>query len=95
MPQRGSDKPTGRITRGTTNINRLRRVDRWMATDPSVLAALDEVSAPLVVDLGYGARPDTTVEMAQRLRAVAPDLEMVGLEIDPERVVEPLSLIHI
>ena len=89
MPQRGSDKPTGRITRGTTNINRLRRVDRWMATDPSVLAALDEVSAPLVVDLGYGARPDTTVEMAQRLRAVAPDLEMVGLEIDPERVVGP------
>lgn len=87
--KRGSGKPTGRITRGTTNINRLRRVDRWMATDASVLTALGEVNAPLVVDLGYGARPDTTVEMAQRLRAVAPDLEMVGLEIDPERVVEP------
>ena len=60
-----------------------------MANDPTVRAALRSSDAPLVVDLGYGARPDTTVEMAQRLRTVAPDLEMVGLEIDPDRVVEP------
>ncbi|WP_238421896.1 class I SAM-dependent methyltransferase [Gordonia sp. 'Campus'] len=59
-----------------------------MVHEPAVTAALD-VPRPLVVDLGYGARPDTTVEMAGRLRRVAPDLEMVGLEIDPERVVEP------
>ncbi|WP_439030286.1 class I SAM-dependent methyltransferase [Gordonia terrae] len=59
-----------------------------MVHEPAVTAALD-VPRPLVVDLGYGARPDTTVEMAGRLRQVAPDLEMVGLEIDPERVVEP------
>ncbi|MCR8898173.1 class I SAM-dependent methyltransferase [Gordonia sp. GONU] len=76
------------MTRGTTNINRLRRVDRWMAHEPAVIAALD-AARPLVVDLGYGARPDTTVEMAGRLRRVAPDLQMVGLEIDPARVVEP------
>jgi len=77
----------GRITRGTTNINRLRRVDRWMSHQPCVLAAL-AVAEPLVVDLGYGARPDTTLEMASRLRIVAPDVQVVGLEIDPERVVE-------
>ena len=82
-----TDKPTGRITRGTTNINRLRRVDRWMAHQPAVAAALAAEPRPLVVDLGYGARPDTTVEMAHRLRVVAPDLRMVGLEIDPDRIV--------
>ncbi|MCR5977542.1 class I SAM-dependent methyltransferase [Gordonia jinghuaiqii] len=76
------------MTRGTTNINRLRRVDRWMAHEPAVVRALDG-PRPLVVDLGYGARPDTTVEMAGWLRRVNPDLEMVGLEIDPDRVVEP------
>ena len=43
-------------------------------------------SHPLVVDLGYGATPVTTVELHQRLRAVRPDVEVVGLEIDPERV---------
>lgn len=60
-----------------------------MAHDPAVIGALTTSPRPLVVDLGYGARPDTCVEMAHRLRAVAPDLEMVGLEIDPDRVVPP------
>jgi hypothetical protein len=78
---------SGRITRGTTNINRLRRVDRWMAGDRAVADALAAVPRPLVVDLGYGARPDTAIEMAARLRGGAPDLEMVGLEVDPDRIV--------
>lgn len=82
-------KPAGRITRGTTNINRLRRIDRWMANSPAITGALTSVPAPLVVDLGYGARPDTCVEMAHRLRSVAPGLQMVGLEIDPDRIVDP------
>ncbi|MBY4569387.1 SAM-dependent methyltransferase [Gordonia sihwensis] len=81
-------RPSGRITRGTTNINRLRRVDRAMAADPRVRAACD-VPRPLAVDLGYGGRPDTAVEMAIRLRRVIPDLDLVGLEIDPARIVEP------
>ncbi|WP_353110007.1 class I SAM-dependent methyltransferase [Gordonia sp. (in: high G+C Gram-positive bacteria)] len=81
-------RPLGRITRGTTNINRLRRVDRAMAGDRRVRAALD-VPQPLAVDLGYGGRPDTAVEMAHRLRAVVPGLSLVGLEIDPDRIVEP------
>jgi hypothetical protein len=85
-------KPIGDITRGTTHPNRLRRCDRWVlhAVCPTIRAASD----PLVVDLGYGASPITTVEMFQRMREhVRPDLEVVGIEIDPERVqaAQPLA----
>jgi len=46
--------------------------------------------APLAIDLGYGATPWTTVEMATRLRThVCPTLEVVGLEIDPSRLFPP------
>jgi hypothetical protein len=79
-------KPLGAITRGTTGRNRLRRCDRWMVHSPAVRAALEAAADPLVVDLGYGALPVTTIEMAGRLRSVRADLRVVGLEIDPERV---------
>lgn len=72
----------GNITRGTTNANRLRRVDRWIQSWP----ALRSTSDPLVVDLGYGASAATSVELATRLRSRRPDAEVLGLEIDPERV---------
>jgi len=74
--------PVGNITRGTTNPNRLRRVDRWISAH-SVLRRTED---PLVVDLGYGARAVTTVELRERLLRVRPDLEVVGFEIDPARV---------
>ena len=35
---------------------------------------------------GYGRLPVTTLELSTRLRTVRPDLRVVGLEIDPERV---------
>ena len=72
----------GRITRGTTNVNRLRRVDRWIAAHPVLRRTTD----PLVVDLGYGASATTTLELRDRLVAVRPDVSVVGIEIDPERV---------
>jgi hypothetical protein len=75
-------KPTGRITRGTTGTNRLRRIDRWIAAQP-VLRRTDD---PLVVDLGYGASATTTLELRDRLARVRPDVRVVGIEIDPERV---------
>ncbi|QIS06478.1 class I SAM-dependent methyltransferase [Nocardia brasiliensis] len=80
-------KPVGTITRGTTGVNRLRRSDRWLVHDELVTARLSAAADPLVVDLGYGASPWTTLELAARLRAVRPDVRVVGLEIDPERVV--------
>ncbi|MEY2699040.1 MAG: hypothetical protein RL720_996 [Actinomycetota bacterium] len=74
--------PVGNITRGTTNANRLRRVDRWIQTWP----ALRTTSDPLIIDLGYGASAATPVELATRLRKTRPEVELLGLEIDPERV---------
>ncbi|MEE2032051.1 class I SAM-dependent methyltransferase [Rhodococcus chondri] len=79
--------PVGVITRGTTGVNRLRRSDRWAVHSADVARALTDAVDPLVVDLGYGAMPVTTLELAARLRTVRTDLRMVGLEIDPERVV--------
>jgi hypothetical protein len=72
-------RPLGRATRGTTAPNRLRRVDRW-------IAARGLPAGALVVDLGFGAHPVTTVELYRRLRAVRPDVRVVGLEIDASRV---------
>lgn len=65
-----------RVTRGTTHPQRLRRVDRWLAH------RLGPRDPGLVVDLGFGASPTTTVELFRRL----PGATVVGLEIDPERV---------
>jgi hypothetical protein len=77
-------KPVGEITRGTTAPNRLRRVDRWLTFTQG--PALRRAADPLVVDLGFGASPVTSVELWARLRAVRPDVEVVGMEIDPARV---------
>jgi hypothetical protein len=80
----GRARALGVPTRGTTNPNRLRRVDRWMTGTLS--GFLLDAPDPLVVDLGYGATPITTVEMAARLRTVRPDVRVLGLEIDQDRV---------
>jgi hypothetical protein len=77
-------KPVGNITRGTTNPNRMRRVDRWL-TGPQAWR-LRTADDPLVVDLGYGATPATAVELLDRLRTVRPDVRVCGIEIEPERV---------
>lgn len=77
-------RPEGEITRGTTNPSRLRRVDRWITQ--ALRPVLRAAEYPLMIDLGYGASPVTTVELYRRVRAVAPNAEVAGLEIDPERV---------
>jgi hypothetical protein len=84
-------KPVGTVTRGTTNPNRLRRVDRWLAGPQAW--RLRSVPSPVVVDLGYGASPVTAVELHARLSRVVPDVRVVGIEIDPGRVAlaEPLA----
>ncbi len=78
-------KPVGAITRGTTNPNRLRRVDNFIAY--RCMDLLRQAPEPLVVDLGYGATPVTTVELHDRLSAATGrKVTVVGLEIDPVRV---------
>ena len=78
-------KLLGAVTRGTTNPNRLRRVDNFIAYRCGDLLA--DAAVPLVVDLGYGATPVTAVELRARLAAaVRADVTVVGLEIDPVRV---------
>ncbi|WP_086852835.1 SAM-dependent methyltransferase [Amycolatopsis kentuckyensis] len=86
MAHRSKLSPVGAPTRGTTNPNRLRRVDRWIAAAPATSRLLRSAGSPLVVDLGYGASPVTTVELARRLRRVRPDVRVLGLELDPVRV---------
>jgi SAM-dependent methyltransferase len=81
-PAQRSPAAVGTITRGTTGTNRLRRVDRWIAALPAVRRSPD----PLVVDLGYGKSAVTALELHQRLSRVRPDVTVLGLEIDPDRV---------
>ena len=78
-------RPVGAVTRGTTNPNRLRRVDSFIAYRCGGL--LKSAASPLVIDLGYGATPVTAVELRGRLAAaVRADVAVTGLEIDPVRV---------
>jgi hypothetical protein len=63
----------------------LRRVDAWLVS--SAAGMLRDAVDPLVVDLGFGAHPITTVELQRRLRLVRGDVRVVGLEIDPARVI--------
>ncbi|EGX55532.1 hypothetical protein SZN_32431 [Streptomyces zinciresistens K42] len=74
----------GTVTRGTTNPNRLRRMDRWIAH--ALGRELRCAAEPVAVDLGYGAAPWTAVELLGRLRSAAPRVRVVGVEIEPGRV---------
>lgn len=80
-------KPTGVVTRGTTNPNRLRRVDRYIAS----LSNLRNEN-PIVVDLGFGASPITAVELLARLARVNRSVQVVGVEIERERVERGLAV---
>lgn len=70
--------------------------------EPSLLTRTDGLFAPpftsnkqnekggvadsMFVDLGYGSEARTTLESASRFRRVNPDLKILGVEIDKERV---------
>lgn len=82
-----TNKRIGTVTRGTTNPNRLRRVDRFIATLPVLKKA-----NPVVVDLGYGASPITAIELRERLLKVNPKIRVVGVEIEKERVARGLEV---
>lgn len=83
-------QPSGSITRGTTAPNRLRRSDRWLLHVEC--GRLRELEHAVVIDLGFGAYPVTTRELADRLHAhVRADIDVVGLEIDPMRVQQAIA----
>jgi SAM-dependent methyltransferase len=93
MPHtRTSKKPEGQPTRGKTASNRLRRVDNFILLyEPSLLMRTDSLFADsLFVDLGYGFDARTTLESAARFRRVNPNLKILGVEIDKERVEDAL-----
>ena len=83
-----SRRPQGQPTRGKTASNRLRRVDiLMMKYDPGLIRRSDApFDHALFVDVGYGATPTTTLESLARLRTLNPNLPILGVEIDPERV---------
>jgi len=84
-----SHRPLGQATRGKTAHNRLRRVDHFILMyDPGLIRRREgDWARACFVDLGYGAEPWTTLESAARLRHLNPELPVMGVEIDPERVV--------
>jgi hypothetical protein len=83
-------RPEGQPTRGKTARNRLRGLDRFLQEyNPDLLTRHDGPFArAFYVDLGYGAEPITTLESADRLRKLNPDLPVLGVEIDAQRVAE-------
>lgn len=85
---RVSKRPEGQPTRGKTAANRLRRVDNFILLyEPALLTRTDGWFADaMFVDLGYGFNARTTLESAERFRRVNPNLKILGVEIDKERV---------
>ena len=88
MKKKALYKPQGHQTRGKTARNRLRRSDIFMLlTEGSLIRMPDSPETrSFYVDLGYGFEPFTTLESAERLRVQNPNLPVLGVEIDPERV---------
>lgn len=76
-------RPVGVVTRGTTARRRLRRPDRWLVTAHGPLLRRRDL---LVIDLGFGDLPVTTIELAGRLHRINPTAQVLGLDISAERV---------
>jgi len=91
-PRAAPRRPEGQPTRGKTHPNRLRHVDTFLARyDPGLIRRVDGPWADAwAVDVGYGAEATTALEMAARLRRINPQLGLLGVEIDPERVAAAL-----
>jgi len=74
---------SGRLTRGKTRPGRFRLLDPWIASQ--VGRAVGQETAH-VVDVGIGARPDTTLELHRALGGADAGVRTTGLDLDPERV---------
>ena len=81
-------RPIGHETYGITTRNRVRRVDIFLIRHaPNLLKRQDgQYKSAFYVDIGFGHKPMTTIERASHFRKLNPDLPVLGVEIDPERV---------
>jgi hypothetical protein len=88
----GGEAPVGRPVRARTRPGRLAALDAWVCHERASVLRL----GGRVLDVGYGALPVTTLELAAAVRAVAPGLEVVGVERDAARVtaVEGVRLVR-
>lgn len=83
-----------RKTRGRTAPGRLQALDHYLLHQERELLARREGpwARAVFVDLGFGEHPWTTLETAHALREVHPELRVVGVEREPERVAA--ALVH-
>lgn len=76
-------------TKGRTSAGRLRLLDTWLRLRPpdALLEPAANGNARVVVDLGFGESPATSLEWLKTLRAVgmAPD-RLIAVEREPHRV---------
>ncbi len=79
----GPTVPNDRPTRGRTRPGRLARLDPFLA---GIVAGWPADGPDTILDVGLGARPDTTVELHRALVAVRPGVHTVGLDLRPEPV---------
>lgn len=77
-------EPVDRPVRARTRAGRLAALDAWVCHERAGVLRPGGV----VLDVGFGAEPVTTRELAASLRAVEPSLEVVGVEREAARVVE-------
>lgn len=81
-----ADSKQGRITRGKTSRGRLHLLDEWLCRcHLDRLTALSE-EAGMLLDVGVGEFPWTTIDLWRRLQSVAPNVQIAGTELDPRRV---------
>ncbi len=78
-----SAEARARVTRGKTAQGRLRSLDVFLRErEPHLLSA----KRPLIVDVGLGYAPHTTLDSARYLGARARELRVIGVDIDAARV---------
>jgi hypothetical protein len=80
--------PSAARHRGCTRPGRLARLDAFLCLhEASLITRKDGAfrDAPFV-DLGVGEWPWTTLETAHSLRALAPELRIIGVELDSHRL---------
>lgn len=75
----------GQKTKGLTCENRLRQTDIFICMEYEWLIKKEDA---IFVDLGFGRYPTTTIETYKRLSIINPNIRVIGVEIDTERLLE-------